>query len=466
MKTNESLLAERNKHIPQGPFNTHPIFAAKAKGALITDVEGKEYIDFAGGIGVANAGHCDEEVVKAIKDQVEKYIHTCFHVVMYEPYVELAKKLNEITPGAFPKKTMFANSGAEAVENAIKIARHATGRPATIAFADAFHGRTLLAMSLTSKMKPYKFGFGPYAPEIYRMPYAYCYRCAFGLEYPSCELSCAYYLKEFFATHISAEQVAALIAEPVLGEGGFVVPPKEYFKVLQKICQDNGILFIADEVQTGFGRTAKMFAIEHYEVVPDIIVMAKSMAGGLPLSAITGRAEVMDHPQAGGLGGTFAGNPVACRAALAVLEQFEKKKLLARGEEIGKKVMKRFKEFYEKYPVVGDVRGLGAMVGMELVVDRQTKEPATAFTKQLVARCREKGLLMISAGTYSNIIRPLMPLVITDEQLERGLEIVGEAFDELSPTLMNRRWFAGRRFLLMIVKPIFFLEENQIHYSR
>ncbi|OGP89464.1 MAG: 4-aminobutyrate transaminase [Deltaproteobacteria bacterium RBG_16_47_11] len=431
MKTNESLLAERNKHIPQGPFNTHPIFAAKAKGAIITDVEGKEYIDFAGGIGVANVGHCDDEVVKAIQDQVEKYIHTCFHVVMYEPYVELAKKLNEITPGSFPKKTMFANSGAEGVENAVKIARHATGRPATIAFTDAFHGRTLLAISLTSKMKPYKFGFGPYAPEIYRMPYAYCYRCAFGLEYPSCELYCAYYLKEFFATHISAEQVAALIAEPVLGEGGFVVPPKEYFKVLQKICQDHGIVFIADEVQTGFGRTAKMFAIEHYEVAPDILVMAKSIAGGLPLSAITGKTELMDHPQVGGLGGTYAGNPVACQAALVVLEQFKKKKLLAKGEEIGKKVLKRFKEFYEKYSIVGDVRGLGAMVGMELVGDRRTKEPATTLTKQLVAKCREKGLLMISAGTYSNIIRPLMPLVVTDEELERGLSIIDESLSEL-----------------------------------
>jgi 4-aminobutyrate aminotransferase/(S)-3-amino-2-methylpropionate transaminase len=434
MKTNESLLAERNKHIPQGPFNTHPIFAAKAKGAVITDVEGREYIDFAGGIGVNNIGHCDDEVVKAIQDQAAKYIHTCFHVVMYEPYVELAKKLNEITPGAFPKKTMFANSGAEAVENAIKIARHATGRPAIIAFEDAFHGRTLLAMSLTSKMKPYKSGFGPYAPEIYRMPYAYCYRCTFGLEYPSCELHCAYYLREFFNTHISPEQVGSLIVEPVLGEGGFVVPPKEYFKVLQKICQDNGIIFIADEVQTGFGRTAKMFAIEHFEVAPDILVMAKSIAGGLPLSAITGKTEIMDHPQVGGLGGTYAGNPLACRAGLAVLEQFEKKKLLARGEEVGKKVMKRFTEFKEKYPVVGDVRGLGAMVGMELVVDRKTKEPATALTKQLVTKCREKGLLMISAGTHSNIIRPLMPLVITDEQLERGLKIIGEAVDELNPS--------------------------------
>jgi len=226
MKTNESLVAERNQHIPQGPFNTHPIFAERAKGAIITDVEGKEYIDFAGGIGVANIGHCDEEVLKAVQDQIQKYIHTCFHVVMYEPYVELAKRLNQITPGNFQKKTMFANSGAEGVENAIKIARHATGRPATIAFEDAFHGRTLLALSLTSKMKPYKFGFAPYAPEIYRMPYAYCYRCAFGLEYPSCEIRCAYLLRDFFHTHVSAEQVAALIVEPVLGEGGFVVPPK------------------------------------------------------------------------------------------------------------------------------------------------------------------------------------------------------------------------------------------------
>lgn len=431
MKTNESLLTERNRHIPQGPFNTHPIFAEKAKGAIIIDVEGKEYIDFAGGIGVINIGHCDEKVLEAVQDQIRKYIHTCFHVVMYEPYVELAKRLNEMVPGHFPKKTMFANSGAEAVENAIKIARHATGRPATIAFEDAFHGRTLLALSLTSKMKPYKFGFAPYAPEIYRMPYAYCYRCAFGLEYPSCELRCAYFLRDFFDNHISAEQVAALIVEPVLGEGGFVVPPKEYFKVLHKICQENGIVFIADEVQTGFGRTAKMFAMEHYEVDPDILVMAKSMAGGLPLSAITGRAELMDHPQVGGLGGTFGGNPVACRAALAVLDQFEKKDLLSRAGQLGKRVLQRFKEFYERYSVVGDVRGLGAMVGMELVTDRNTKEPATAFTKQLVNRCREKGLLMISAGTHSNIIRPLMPLVITDEQLEKGLSIIEESLSEL-----------------------------------
>jgi 4-aminobutyrate aminotransferase/(S)-3-amino-2-methylpropionate transaminase len=431
MKNNSSLLEERNIHVPQGPFNTHPIFIERAKGAIITDVEGKEYIDFAGGIGVVNIGHCNEEVLNAIQDQIQKYIHTCFHVVMYEPYIELAKKFNIITPGNFPKKTMFANSGAEAVENAIKIARHSTARTGTIAFEDAFHGRTLLALSLTSKMKPYKFGFAPYAPEIYRMPYAYCYRCAFGLEYPSCEIRCAYFLRDFFNTHISAEQVAALIIEPVLGEGGFVVPPKEYFKILKKICEDNEIVFIADEVQTGFGRTARMFAMEHYEVEPDIIVMAKSIAGGLPLSAVTGKAELMDHPQVGGLGGTFAGNPLACRASLAILDQFEKTDLLKRAEKIGKTTLERFKKFYEHYPVVGDVRGLGAMVGMELVVDRKTKEPATAFTKQLVTCCREKGVLMISAGTHSNIIRPLMPLVITDEQLERGLSIIEESLNEL-----------------------------------
>ena len=431
MKKNELLLAERNKHIPQGPFNTHPIFAAKAKGALITDVEGKEYIDFAGGIGVNNVGHCDEEVLKAVHDQIDKYIHTCFHVVMYESYVELAKRLNSLTPGNFPKKTMFANSGAEAVENAIKIARHATGRTATIAFEDAFHGRTLLALSLTSKTKPYKYGFAPFVPEVYRMPYAYCYRCAFNLEYPSCEIRCAYFLKEFFQTHIPGEHVAALIVEPVLGEGGFVAPPKEYFKVLKKICQDNGIVFIADEIQTGFGRTARMFAMEHYDVAPDLTTMSKSMAGGFPLSAITGKAELMDHPQVGGLGGTFGGNPVSCRAALAVLDQFEKKDLLSKAKGIGEKVMRRFKEFYNEYPIVGDVRGLGAMVGMELVTDRKTKEPAAAYTKRLIDFCREKGLLMISAGTYSNIIRPLMPLVITDEQLEQGLSIIEDGLQEL-----------------------------------
>lgn len=436
METNESLMAERNKHIPQGPFNNHPIFIEEAKGAIIKDVEGKEYIDFAGGMGVLNVGHCNDQVVEAIQEQIRKYIHTFFPVVMHKPYVELAKRFNTITPGNFPKKTMFFNSGAEAVENAIKVARHATSRPAIIAFEDAFHGRTLLALTLTSKMKPYKAGFGPYAPEVYRMPYAYCFRCAFGLEYPSCELRCAYFLRDFFHTHISPEQVAALIVEPVLGEGGFVVPPKEYFKVIQEICRETGIVFIADEVQTGFGRTGRMFAMEHYEVAPDILVMGKSIAGGLPLSGITGRAELMDHPQVGGLGGTFTGNPVACRAALAVLDYFEKNDLVSRAQQIGRKALDTLKEFQECYQVIGDVRGLGAMVGMELVVDRKTKEPATAYTKRLIDLCREKGLIMISAGTHSNFIRLLAPLVITETQLEDGLSIIKESLDEL-PHITN-----------------------------
>jgi len=433
MKTNAALLNEREKHIPQGPFNTHPIFVERAKGAKIIDVEGKEYIDFAGGIGVVNIGHCNEGVLEAVQDQIQKYIHTCFHVVMYESYVKLAKRLNEITPGNFIKKTMFANSGAEGVENAVKIARHATGRGAIIAFENAFHGRTLLALSLTSKMKPYKFGFAPYAPEIYRMPYAYCYRCAFNLEYPSCDMRCAHFLKDFFSTHVSAEQVAALIVEPVLGEGGFVVPPKEYFQILYNICQENGVVFIADEIQTGFGRTGKWFAMEHYGVAPDILVTGKSMAGGFPLSGITGRAELMDHPQVGGLGGTFGGNPISCRAALAVLDQFEQNDLIKRAERIGRKTLEKFKSFLERFSVVGDVRGLGAMVGIELVTDRKTKEPATDFAKRLVAHCREKGLLMISAGTHSNIIRPLMPLVITDEELDRGLSIIEDSLTEIHP---------------------------------
>jgi 4-aminobutyrate aminotransferase/(S)-3-amino-2-methylpropionate transaminase len=431
MNNNEALMRERDTHVPQGVFNTHPIFVAKAKGARIIDVDGKQYIDFAGGISVNNAGHCDDEVVKAAQDQIGKYIHPCFHVSLYEPYVQLAKRLNETAPGKFAKKTMFVNSGAEAVENAIKISRHATARSAIVAFKDAFHGRTLLTMTLTSKMKPYKTGFGPYAPEIYRIPYAYCYRCSFGLAYPSCGIYCAHFLKEFFHTHISAEQVAALIAEPVLGEGGFVVPPKEYFGILKKICEENGILFIDDEVQAGMGRTGKMFAIENFDVVPDIVVMAKSLGGGFPLGAVTGKAELMDHPQIGGLGGTFGGNPVSCRAALAVLDQFVKKDLLKRAQKIGQIVMEKFRDFQNKYEIIGDVRGIGAMVGMELVIDRQTKEPATVFTKELISLCRERGLLMVSAGTHANIIRPMMPLVIENEDLLLGLNILKESLDKI-----------------------------------
>ncbi|MBI4830005.1 MAG: 4-aminobutyrate--2-oxoglutarate transaminase [Candidatus Lindowbacteria bacterium] len=426
-RTTDELLAAREKNVPQGVFNIHPIFAKSAKDATVTSIDGKEYIDFAGGIGTVNAGHCPDAVLKAISDQIEKYLHTCFHVVMYEPYIELAEKLNALTPGGFAKKTMFANSGAEAVENSVKIARYYTRRTGVICFEQGFHGRTLLAMSLTSKVKPYKFGFGPFAPEIYRMPAAYCYRCAFGLTYPSCELVCAKRLEDFFINNAAAEHIAALIIEPVAGEGGFIVPPKDYLIRLQEICKKNGIAFIIDEIQSGIGRTGKLFASEHFGIEPDIILTAKSLAAGIPLAGVTGRAEIMDSPHVGGLGGTFGGNPVACRSALAVLDLVEKHNLLECAQAIGEKVKTCLEKWKESYTIVADVRGLGAMMAVELVEDRKTKEPAADRTKYIVTACREEGLLTLSCGNHGNVIRILAPLVITDEQLEKGLRILEKA---------------------------------------
>lgn len=424
--TNQMLLDRRLANIPQGPFNVTPYFADRAKGAQIWDVEGNRYIDFAGGIGVVNVGHCNEKVVAAIKDQAERFLHTCFHIVMYEPYVELARRLNQLTPGDFPKRTIFVNSGAESVENAVKIARYYTKRQGVIVFEDGFHGRTLLAMTMTSKVKPYKFGFGPFAPEVYRVPYAYCYRCAFGLTYPSCGIECAHHLETFFIGHVAAEQTAAVVAEPITGEGGFITPPKEYFSIIQAICRKHGIVFVADEVQTGFCRTGKLFAMEHYDVEPDIVTMAKSLAAGLPLGAVTGRAEMMEEPPAGGLGGTYGGNPLCCRAGLAVLDFVAESDLCAKATRIGEIARPRFLEMQERYPLVGDVRGLGAMLGIELVRDRKTKEPATEETKRLLKYCRENGLVLLSCGRFGNVIRTLMPLVITEDQLDEGLNIIEE----------------------------------------
>lgn len=422
-RTNQELMALRQKHVPPGPFNITPIFAQRAKGAVIEDVEGKQYIDFAGGIGVENVGHCAEQVVAAIKEQAEQFIHTCFHVVMYEPYVKLAKKMNEVTPGDFPKKTMFVNSGAEAVENGVKIARYATKRPAIIAFQNAFHGRTYMAMTLTSQVKPYKWGFGPFCPEVYRMPYAYCYRCPFGLEYPACEIHCAEYLEEFFIGHVAADSVAALIVEPVQGEGGFIVPPQGYFNKLKAICEKHGILFIMDEIQAGMGRTGKLFASEHFDVIPDIILTGKSIAAGLPLAGITGKAELMDKPHVGGLGGTYGGNPIACKAGLAVLNTLNAD-MLESAKKLGEKLRERLLDLQSRYEIIGDVRGLGPMIGMELVRDRQSKEPAGDEAGELVKRCYENGLIVISCGVYHNVIRILVPFVITDDQLEMGFAVL------------------------------------------
>lgn len=430
--TNEELKHARDQHVPRGPFNVTNLFAAKAKNAIITDVEGRDYIDFASGIGVMAVGHCHPKVVAAVQDQAAKFSHTCFHVVMYEAYIELAKKMNAAAPGPSPKKTMFANSGAEAVENAVKIARYSTGRDAIIAFEDAFHGRTLMTMTLTSKTMPYKKGFGPFAPEVYRLPYAYCYRCPLDLKYPACGVACADLLEDAFKNYVEADEVAAVLAETVLGEGGFVAPPKEYFPKIKAICEKHGILFIADEVQSGFGRTGKLFAIEHYGVEPDIMTTAKALAAGYPLSGITGRAEVMDAPHPGGLGGTYGGNPTACRAALAVFDIIEEENLLDRAVVVGDRVRSTFTRLAEDLEVIGDVRGLGAMICMELVTDRASKTPASDLTKALVARAADRGVIMISAGTHGNVIRPLMPLTIELDTLERGLAIVAESLTEVT----------------------------------
>jgi 4-aminobutyrate aminotransferase/(S)-3-amino-2-methylpropionate transaminase len=426
------LFARREAAVPRGPYNATPIFVKEGRGARLTDVDDNQLLDFAGGIGCLNLGHANPEVVAAAQDQLGRFTHACFHVTPYEGYVRLAERMNALVPGAGPKKTLFANSGAEAVENAVKIARAATGREAVIAFEDGFHGRTLLAMSLTSKVHPYKAGFGPFAPEIYRIPYAYCYRCSYNLQYPSCGVACADALEDYFKRYVAVENVAAVILEPILGEGGFVVPPREFLPKLREITKRHGILLIADEVQTGFGRTGKLFAIEHSGVHPDILIAAKSIAGGLPLSSITGRAEVMDAPGVGGLGGTFGGNPVSLAAAHAVLDQLEKGEILALANRIGRVVQERTAPWKKRFKIVGDVRGVGAMWAVELVNDQQTKAPAKDETNAVSKKCTERGLVTITAGTYGNILRTLMPLVISDAELVEGLAVLEGAIAEVA----------------------------------
>jgi 4-aminobutyrate aminotransferase/(S)-3-amino-2-methylpropionate transaminase len=420
----KALMRRREAAVPRGPYHATPIFAARAEGAVIEDVDGNKFLDFAGGIGCLNTGHRPAQIESAIRQQLEKYLHLCFSVTPYEGYIAVAEKLNALAPGKFAKKTLLVNSGAEAVENAVKIARAYTKRPAIIAFNDAFHGRTMMTLALTSKTHPYKAGFEPFPGDVYRLPYAYCYRCSYGLTYPSCKLACATALEDAFKRVVSAESVAAVIAEPVLGEGGFIAPPKEYYSVLQEICRKHGILFIADEVQSGIGRTGKFFAIEHYGAEPDIITSAKSLGGGLPLAAVTGRAEIMDAAEVGGLGGTFGGNPAACSAALAALQIIEKDGLLARSTAIGKKFAERGKKWEKQFQVVGEVRGLGGMCAIELVKNPATREPGASETKKLAQYCYEHGLITITAGTYGNVMRLLVPLVVTDAQLSEGLDVL------------------------------------------
>ncbi len=424
----KALGERRSKAVPRGLSHATPIYVAKTEGAILEDVDGNRYIDFAGGIGCLNTGHRAPGVLTAIERQLDRFLHTCVQVTPYECYVRLAERLNQITPGNFPKKTLFVNTGAEAVENAVKIARAATGRPGIIAFEDAFHGRTMMALSLTSKTHPYKAGFQPFPGEVYRIPYAYCYRCSYSLTYPSCDLYCARHLEDTFKRVVAHEGVAAVIAEPVLGEGGFVAPPLDYFRTLIDICHKHGVLFIADEIQSGFGRTGALFASERYGIEPDILVTAKSIGGGLPLAAITGRAEIMDAPGPGGLGGTFAGNPVACEAALAVLDMFEQQDLNARANALGDRFQKRACEWRKRWALIGEVRGLGAMQALELVQSPDKREPAAEETKQITQYCYEHGVITISAGSYGNVIRLLMPLVITDAQMDEALDVLEGAF--------------------------------------
>ncbi|KML42406.1 MULTISPECIES: 4-aminobutyrate--2-oxoglutarate transaminase [Bacillaceae] len=425
----KELLAKKEKNVPKGPFNTMQTFAAKGDGALLTDIDGNTFLDFAGAIGTLNVGHCPPRVVEALHAQIDQYLHPCFHVMMYEPYIKLAEKLNSITPGNHSKKTFFLSTGAEAVENAVKIARKYTGRKGIISFERGFHGRTYMSMSLTSKVKPYKYEFGPFAPETHKWPYPYYYRSE-GLKDKDHDNALLKRFETFFLSEVPPEEVAAVIMEPVQGEGGFVIPSSHFIKGVKALCEKHGILFIADEVQTGFGRTGKMFAMEHYDVVPDLMTMSKSIGAGLPVSAVTGRADIMDSPNIGEIGGTYGGSPLGCAAALEVIRTIEEEGLLERANEIGSLFTEKFSDFPLKYKQVGEVRSLGAMCAIEFVKDQETKEPNKEIVQEILSKAHNRGLIIMSAGLYGNIIRLLSPLVTTNEQLDEGFSILEEVIGE------------------------------------
>ena len=418
-----ALFERRRAAVSASLGHSTPVFIERGEGARVIDVDGNALLDFAGGIGTLNVGHAQPGVVEAAREQLGRFAHACFAVTPYESYVALAEKLNAIAPGRGPKKTMLANSGAEAVENAVKIARRATGRSAVVVFEHGFHGRTLLGMSMTSKVAPYKQGFGPFAPEIYRLPFPYEYRADGPLDAAACRRA----FDELFSGYVAADQVACVVIEPVVGEGGFIVAPPDWLRELAAICREQGIVLVVDEVQTGFARTGKLFACEHYGIEPDLVTLAKSMGGGLPISAVTGRADLMDAAQVGGLGGTYVGNPVACAAALAAIDVIERGRLWERAAAIGERVRARFESWRDRYEQVGDARGLGAMRALELVVDKASRTPDKRRTSAAVQRAYEHGLLLISAGTHGNVIRTLMPLVITDAELDEGLEVLEHA---------------------------------------
>ena len=431
MKNSEKLIARRNAIVPEGMGMFTPLTIESGNGALIRDVDGRTYIDFAGGIGVLNAGHCPKPVVDAITRQARQLLHACFPVAMYEPYVELCETLAKLFPHGKKTKVMLTNSGVEAVENAVKIARQATGRPGIICFNGGFHGRTLLGMSLTSKTG-YKIGCGPFAPEIYRLPFPDYYKRSDGLSAKAFVKRELQAFEDALNTLAGPSQVAAVIIELVQGEGGFVVAPKDYVQGLHRICKKHGIVLIVDEVQTGFGRTGAWAAYSHYGIVPDISTWAKSLGSGLPIGAVMGRAEVMDKTTKGTLGGTYLGNPVACAAASATIDYMKKVRIAEKGKRVGKTVMKFFEKLKQECPAIGDVRGLGAMTAFELVKNSDPHQPDGELAKQLIEACAEKGLLIISAGVNGNVIRVLSPLTISETQLNRGLKILRTQLLELT----------------------------------
>ena len=414
-------ILERKDRAVASPLAVYlPLVVAEAHGSTITDVDGNTFIDFTGGVGVLNVGHTHPRVVEAVQEQAARFIHTDFTIVPYEVYVSLAERLVAVAPFSGPTKAAFFNAGSEAVENAVKFARAYTGRPAVIAFDGAFHGRTLLSLSLTSKTHPYKAGLGPFAPEVYRVPFPYEYR---GISADAALDA----LEHAFLTVVAPETVAAIVMEPVLGEGGFVPAPRAFVEGVRAICDREGIVFVADEVQTGFGRTGRMFAMEHFGVEPDLLTVAKSIAAGLPLSGVVGRAEIMDAPVAGGVGGTYVGNPVAQAAALAVLDVFEEEQLVERSRRIGETIRGRMLAWQERFPAIGDVRGLGAMLAIELVEDRSTKAPAPDLATTITTEAAQRGLLLLKAGVHGNCIRVLCPLTIEDAVLDEALEVWKEA---------------------------------------
>ncbi len=426
MTTNRSLQARREAAVPRGLFTNQPVYAAKALNGEIWDVEGKRYVDFASGIAVLATGHRHPKVVAAVKEQIDSYAHVCIQVTPYEPYVKLAERLNALMPGPGPKKSLFLNSGAEAVENAVKIARIATGRPAVVAFTGAFHGRTLLTVALTGKVAPYKLGVAPLPGDIYHVPFPDAYH---GV---SVEQSLKA-IDTLFRSDVDPARVCAFIVEPVQGEGGFNPTPPEFMQALRTICDAHGILLIVDEIQTGFGRTGKLFAVEHTGVAPDMMTVAKSLGGGFPISGVVGKAEVMDHPNVGAIGGTYGGNPLSCAAALAVLDVIAEENLVERAKRIGGIITERLEAMAAKnrFSCIGDIRGLGAMLAMELVKDRVTREPDPDLTKALVARAAEKGLMVLTCGVHGNAVRFLPALTMPEAQVAEGMDILEEALAEL-----------------------------------